>query len=165
MPPSKNVESKTEDEATHIIDGSIVPTQCLFRNYTRLRNTYDHIITRSYELPDSWYFLTFKPFDKHYERDLEFYTRKGLDHCRKKIGKVKAYIITREIQATKIHINVLCVTDRNLLKLHEKKTNKYFIHCQALGRSQRDRDHVLGYILKESKTRFFRNFDDYVIKQ
>jgi hypothetical protein len=139
-----------------------IPKHCLFHNHDIVKSNVSHIIERSYELPEKWYFITFKPFNKNYEKNIELYTTKCLDHCRKKLGKVSAYIMTREIKATKIHVNILCVTDRPLVKLlHGKKTYRYYIYCQEAS-SKRD---SLEYIIKESKERYFYKYVDYVSSQ
>jgi len=138
----------------------IRPVHRLFENYRHVQSTVKHLVERSYEKPFKWYYLTFKPFNKNYEKDLDFYNRKGFDHVRKKIGKVSASIMTREITAKKIHINVLCCTDRPIDMLHQMKTNKYFIYCQECPGPE-DRRLVLEYILKESKSRYFHEHLDY----
>jgi len=138
----------------------IRPVHRLFENYRHVQAEVKHLVERSYEKPFKWYYLTFKPFNKNYEKDLDFYNRKGFDHVRKKIGKVSASIMTREITAKKIHINVLCCTDRPIDMLHQMKTNKYFIYCQECPGPQ-DRRLVLEYILKESKSRYFHEHLDY----
>lgn len=153
------VEPKVLDEA-HIynIVPFKMPNHCLFRNYNALKDKLRYITDRSYELPYKWFFLTFKPFNSTYEKNHEFYQKKGIDHIRKKLGKVEAYIITKEIQAEKTHINVLCVSKRDLPKeLHGKKTNRYYIYCQECI----NRHDSLNYILKESKTRYFNEYEDY----
>lgn len=135
-----------------------VPPMCLFRNYLSIESKVGHITERTYESPFKWYFITFKPFNSTYLKHLDFYKSKGLDHCRKKVGKVKAYIMTKEIMAEKQHINMLCVCDRPLDSLlHEKKTSKYMIFAEEA----QDRDRVLQYIIKESKQRYFRRYEDY----
>ena len=127
-------------------------------NYFLVRNDVSYITGRTYELPYRWFLLTFKPFNRTYDDNFDFYQNKCIDHCRKKLGKVAAYIITREIKATKTHVNILCVTKRALsIELHEKKTNRYFIYCKEAY----DRHICLEYILKESRTRNFTKYIDY----
>jgi len=157
------VESETEDGAYPYDsytdnEDEIIPDHCLFHNYREVQTKVNHLVKRSYERPFRWYFLTFKPFNKNYEKDIDFYNRKGFDHVRKKIGKTEAMIMTKEIQASKIHINVLCCSERNLSELlHDKNTNKYHIFSEPC----KDRHLVLEYILKESRTRFFHEHLDY----
>lgn len=159
MSHSNEVESETVDRVSLSNDLYKMPSYCMLHNYLSLHKLVSYITGRTYERPHKWYFLTFTPFNSTYTKNLDFYTNKCLDHCRKKLGKVEAYIITREIKATKIHINVLCVTKRDLSKeLHKAKTNRYFIYCEEC----RDRNHCLDYILKESKTRYFKQYVDYV---
>ncbi len=157
---NNEVVAKPADGA-HIYNGDtfIMPSYCLFHNYNAVKKAMGHILQRSYERPYHWYYLTFKPFNKNYERDMDFYKTKGLDHCRKKVGKVKAYIMTKEIKAAKVHINMIVVTDRPLsAELHEKQTNKYFIYCQKCI----NRFDTFEYIIKESKSRYFKKYEDYV---
>jgi len=161
MFPSKNgIESKTEDGALYSNEDEYIeiPKECLFHNYSKVYKQVGHLVRRSYERPHKWFMLTFKPFIKTYEKDINFYISKGFDHVRKKVGKVDAFIMTREINAAKVHINMLCCTTRALdIELHEKQTNKYFIYCQPCI----DRHCALEYILKESRTRFFYEYIDY----
>lgn len=149
------------EDGAHYITAIIPPRPyfCLFHNYHNIVYDYYYIVERTYEQPFKWYFLTFKPFNKGYESDPAFYAKKGIDHCRKKIGKVTAYLITREIKATKIHINALVCSDRDLSKLHEQKTNKYFIYCEQV----KNRFQVFDYIFKESRERYFNKFIDFVV--
>jgi len=138
----------------------IRPVHRLFGNYRHVQAEVNHLVQRSYEKPFKWYYLTFAPFNKNYEKDIKFYLNDGFRHATKKIGKVECFIITREINAKKVHLNVLCCSDQSLEKLHQMKTNKYSIHCQELP-GPRDRRLVLEYILKESKSRYFHEHLDY----
>jgi len=161
MEPCLNeVEAKPEDEAI-IYNGElyiVMPTRSLLSNYLEVKRATGHLIQRSYELPDLWYLITFKPFSKNYERDLAWYKYKCFDHCRKKVGKVKVCVMTREINAAKIHVNMLVCSDRPLESLlHEKQTNKYFIYCQECI-SKYD---SYEYIIKESHQRVFKHNIDY----
>lgn len=139
-------------------DGIIIPTHCVFHNYHTVHARVCHLTDRSYEIPHNWYFIVFAPFNKNYERDIKFYQYKGLDHVRKKIGRVKCMIMTREINAKKVHINALVCTTRNLQdELKEMKTNKYSIYCKKAI----DRRKALVYMLKEARTRYFHEYIDY----
>jgi len=166
-PSSLDVDKAlAEIEAPTIVATSLTVSDgkrsvCLFHNYAYLMYTYGHIVNRTYENA-KWYFLTFKPFNKNYERDLHFYKNQGLEHVRKKLGTgIDCYYITREIHATKTHINVLCCTRRNLEdELHEDKTKKYFIFCEQA----KYRDKTLAYILKESLDRVFIKSLDYLVR-
>lgn len=157
------VVATPQDEAYNLIEREdVTPNHCLFRNYNRLEKQYGHLAKRTYEVPLRWYFLTFKPFDKNYERDIEEYLYKGFDHCRKKIGKVEILIMTREIEAKKVHINVLCASDRRLdTLLHQKHTNRYFIYCQECVSAW----DTFKYIFKESNARYFHKYLDYVVRK
>lgn len=165
MPDYNVVEPKAEDgdhiyniDYTDEDDGTILPPYCVFHNYHSVHAKVCHLTDRSYEMPHRWYFIVFAPFNKNYEKDIKFYATKGFDHCRKKIGKVKCMIMTREIQAKKIHINMLCCTTRALdQELKNLKTNRYSIYC----RPAIDRRKALVYILKEARTRYFHEYIDY----
>ncbi len=158
MSHSNRLEPKVLEDASIYNEPFKIPSYCMFHNYVSIMNKCCYIVDRSYERLYKWFYLTFKPFNSTYEKYNDFYQTKGFDHCRKKLGKVGAYIITREIRARKTHINILCVTTRDLSKeLHEKKTNKYFIYCQE----SISRHDTLHYILKESKERYFKEYKDY----
>lgn len=158
---SDGIVSKIQDGANiYNTDNFIMPKYNLMSDYNKVLSELHYITDRSYEHPYRWFFLTFKPFNKTYSKYHDFYQKKGLDHCRLYIRKhVKSYIMTKEIDATKTHINALVVSDKDLLSLlHEDKTNKYFIFCEECI----DRHNTLKYIIKESHTRYFYKFKDYV---
>lgn len=138
----------------------IRPVHRLFGNYRHVQAVVNHLVERSYEKPFKWFYLVCTPFNKNYEKDLDFYNRKGFDYVRNKIvKKAEAMIMTREIVSKKIHINVLCCTDKPLDQI-KLKTNKYHVYCQECPAPQ-DRRLVLEYILKESKSRYFHEHLDY----
>lgn len=121
-------------------------------------------INRTYESPVQWYYMTFTPFKDQYAKSLDWYTFKGLDVCRKLVSKDKAYLITREIEATAIHINILVASDRNLERYHlDCYKGKYKIFVQRLSQSI-DRHNVLTYVTKEALNRPFKLYLDYLIK-
>jgi len=137
------------------------PTHCYFHNYNEVYNSVRYLVDRTYEKPYLWYFMTFKPFNKNYDVNLKWYRNKGFDHVRKKIGKVKCYIMTKEIMAKKAHINVLCVSERPLdTFLHDTNTKYYRIFCDPC----RNRHAALDYIIKESHHRYFTQMLDYQFK-
>lgn len=159
-------QSKTGAGATTLLaptqqEQNARPTFCHFHNYHSICYDYYYIVNRTYEEPFRWYFLTFKPFDKPYEKDPVFYHKKGLEHCRKKVGKTEAYFYTREIKASKVHINALVLSSSDLSILHEKQTNKYFIYSVQI--PNMDRFKVFDYIFKESRERYFNKYIDFAI--
>ncbi len=159
MSHPNEVESKTLDGAYKYNGTFIMPNYNLMSNYFQTIRDVEWITRRSYENPFKWYFLTFKPFNSTYDIHLDFYENRCLDHCRKKLGKVEAYIMTRETKATKTHVNILCVTTRPLeQELMNKKTNRYYIYCKE----SICRHDCLRYIFKESKSRNFKEYTDYV---
>lgn len=147
------------DEANNIMaTNAIVPSYCLLHNYIELKRELSHLVERSYERPYKWYFMVFKPFDKSYERDYDFYqSTASFDHIKKKLGAVSFYLFTREIFAAKTHVNVLVCSKRDLSSLHDKKTNKFWIFSKPA----KERRDVFEYIIKESKIRRFKPKLDY----
>ena len=138
-----------------------VPKECLFHNYEKVHGKVEHLIKRSYEKPCKWYYVVFGPLQKNYDENLAWYRNRGFDHAIQKIRRTKCFIMTKEIMAKRVHINVLCCSDRPLVDLlHEKTTNKYVMHCQELT-GLVDREKVLDYILKEAKQRYFHELVDY----
>lgn len=120
----------------------------------------ERIINRSYEGPCKWYLVVFKPFNKSYAKWGDWYTYKGLDSCRKYFKRPRAYILTREIKAEKVHINALVCTERP--PVHQAVyNNKYKLHVSELSQLG-DRHRVLTYITKESRVRPFNLYLDYI---
>lgn len=122
---------------------------CLFHNYQRL-GSWDIIkqIVRSKLIVS---FLVFKPFNSNYDSKYD-----GLEHVRKKIGKEYQFlIITREIKATKVHYNVLVVSENSFMYLNERKTSRYMISCQDVNNDISNVSRVHEYIIKESQERLF----------
>lgn len=113
---------------------------------------------RSHEEPVKLYYLVFKPFDKGYDPDFIAY-----DHIIRKLGALEDYIITREINATKVHYNVMAWSTRDLTKLNDGQTNKYKISSQLV-KTYLDKYTVYDYCFKESKERYFHHYLDYVYR-
>lgn len=92
---------------------------------------------------DNWYLIVFAPLNKTYDDKFV-----AFDHIRKKCcTSLDSYIITKEVNATKIHWNLLINSSRDLLKFHGEHTNKFFIHVQHI-KSGTHWD-VYDYITKE----------------
>lgn len=120
------------------------------------------IIGRTYEKAQ-WYLLVFKPFNKAYERDHEWFQYKGIDRCRKWLKKPLAYVFTREIEAEKTHINAIVCTNEDLMMSHEGVVaNKYKLHIQEL-KTLGDRQNALSYIQKERRT--LHQYIDYIMSK
>lgn len=120
------------------------------------------LVDRSYEKPVKWFYVVFKPFDDAYAKDVDWFAIKGLDKCRKMFSSAKCYILTRETQAKKVHINALVATTQDLLSRHEKNYgNKYKLHVSAVC-DRASRLTVLRYITKEAVGRTFVNYLDYL---
>lgn len=120
------------------------------------------LLAPSYEKPHVWYFLVFKPYDRAYNKDPAWFQVKGLDRCRKILKRQAVHILTRETDATKTHINMVCCTDQDILVFHEKDlANKYKIHAQVL-KDYADRENATTYMFKEELKRPFINYLDYI---
>jgi len=120
-------------------------------------------IRRAYE-NHKWYMLVFKPYNKPYEQDPEWFKHKTVDKISKWCkSKGPAYFVTKEIlDCQKIHGNAVVVSKINLIDKYHGRTayNKYKIHVSelpALG----DRMRALSYITKENKKRPYKLYSDY----
>lgn len=119
----------------------------LLNNYLRLPSW--PIIMRSFEPPMELFMFQFKPFNKTYKPHYDF-----MDQLRKKIGKHEVVIITREINAAKVHYNALVISKTlKAEKFHDKQTNNHKIYCVKCPMA--DKYKVHNYITKESKVRYF----------
>lgn len=121
-------------------------------------------LNRSYEGKHAWYFLVYKPFNRSYEKDPDWYKNKSMDYVRKHVKRQSVVMLTRELLASKTHINVLACSENDLELLNGKVTanNKYKIHVERLtGPAARHR--VYQYIFKESRVRDFEKYRDYNI--
>lgn len=138
-PSEAEEEAKTETEDLHML------TQ--------------HIVASTYELPHKWYFLVFAPLDASYDKNPDWFAVKGIEYVRKRFKRPEAYIVTREIVAKKVHINVLICTSEDLLLQHGKiVSHKYRIFAEVC----KDRHKVHKYITKEAMTREFKRYLDYM---
>lgn len=118
------------------------------------------ICDRTYEDNLKWYFVVFKPFNKPYLKDPDWFAVKGLDNCRQHFKKPSAYILTREIEAEKIHINALVCTSTP--PIHDSVyNNKYKLHVKLL-LTIIDRQSVLTYITKEFHNKTPLRYLDYL---
>lgn len=121
-----------------------------------------NLLTRTYESPFKWYFVVFKPFNRAYERDPAYFKHKGLSKCRDLFKRPEAILLTKETQATKVHVNALVCTSQDLLSKHQSAyCNKYKLHVSKLEQPT-DRHRVLDYITKESLSRTFELYRDYI---
>lgn len=120
------------------------------------------LIERTYE-GLAWYFVVYKPYNKPYGLDPDWFAVKGLNSVRRKLTHAKVAILTRETDSAKIHVNALICTSHPMMKLHGKThCNKYkmtVLELTTLG----DRLRVLSYITKENKNRPFVKYLDYII--
>lgn len=116
---------------------------------------------RSYE-DCKWYYIVFAPYDKAYDKDSEWFSNYAVDKARKWAStKSKAFYVTKEVEATKVHANLLICSASDLMKYHGKSAyNKYRMNVNELC-TLGDRQRVLAYILKESENRSFKLYQDY----
>lgn len=124
--------------------------------------TIGRLIDRTYEKPVRWFFVVFKPYNRAYNKDPAYFRIKGLSKCRDAFIKPEAILLTREMEAEKVHINALVATTADPSYLHEKSyCNKYKVYVdEVCTRSSLLR--VKDYILKESKHRTFEKYLDYI---
>lgn len=150
------VPSKTETEAKPVVDASY--------NSHSIQLDFIAAVKRTFEPPIRWYFIIWKPYDRAYKKHgKDWYLVKGMASCRRKLKKPEAYLLTREMNAAKVHINGLVATHQNLALLHEKDhCNKYKIYCQQL-HTKADVQNVLTYITKEESSRQFIKYLDYTL--
>lgn len=120
------------------------------------------IVANTYELPVRWYLVIFKPYNAPYGRDPDFFKVKGIDKCRKLFRKPLAYVVTREVEAEKVHVNAIVATEQKLESQHDRSyCSKYKLHVQQLN-TLGDRQRALVYITKEHKQRTFIKYLDYI---
>lgn len=138
-------------------------------SYAQLQGHTDPFIQRSYETED-WYYLTFKPLNEPYAKHKKWYNEKGLDSVRRFLyDDCNEYLITRECEGgsvAKTHINVLCISPRDLEKKYHNNTykGKYKIYSKRLPKCQGDRTQVRDYIIKDSKLQPFQHYKDFLYK-
>lgn len=120
------------------------------------------LISRTYENPIKWYFVVFKPYNQTYSKKYDWYQSKGIDWCRKLV-KAKGYIYTRELLADKTHINAIIASD-SPPSHNSDLGNKYKLYVTELF-SRPDRERVLNYITKESLSRPYIKWQDYIISK
>lgn len=125
---------------------------------------YDHRwppVHRTYE-DGQWYYIVFKPFNKPYEEDKEWFVHKCVDSVTKWArSKSKTFYVTREIESVKVHGNLLLHSLTDLLKYQGKSCyNKYRMEVR-LAPTLCDRLNVLTYMQKESLKRPFKKYLDY----
>jgi len=145
--PILDSEGASWNEAIHLTSPSI--TSSLMNNYNRLKSW--PIVRRSFESPTQLFYLTFKPFNKKYDPNIDY-----MDQVRKKLGTGHvAVIITREINATKVHYNCMVFTNKpDMVKnFHDKHTARHKIYCKQI--KMMDKYKVHHYIIYESQTRYF----------
>lgn len=137
-------------------------TECSLKpNYNRLYDEHIHRVVRSYE-GCKFYFMVFKPYDKPYLEDKEWYYSRALDAV---YNKLKNYcpllIVTREYDAAKCHINALCVSSADLeAKFHDKSSHNKF---KMYASKSTDRIQAFIYMFKEAQKRYFVKYQDYII--
>jgi len=158
MPPKTKTEALAEVEAyTNYIDH----LKSLNTDYDIIWSCYKDQLSRSYPDPLGWYYLTFKPMDKPYETDFEWFKLKQLHKVYDKFRPLcKIMWLTRETEETKIHINLLIYSEHDLTDWHEKIFfNRSKVWCKQIPCIHRFT--VFKYIHKEAKIREFKYNLDY----
>lgn len=130
-------------------------------DYMELYNLFHSIISRTYEEPYQYYFVIFKPYDDPYNRDPSWFKYKGIDKCRQLFKTPQYLLLTREVDAKKIHVNALVCTDQDLMKRHNTSYCKRYkltvIHSPTI----LSRENRATYMLKEHKIRPFTKYIDF----
>lgn len=139
--------------------------EALARTEAITKYSYDNehfhkVLKRTYEDDYKWYLVVFKPFDKPYAKDQAWYQHRGIDAARRYFKKPQAFFITKEIDAEKTHINALVCTNQVLRDGHN--THKYKLGVTA-AKDIGCRRTFLDYICKESLTRTFEKYKDYIL--
>lgn len=124
-------------------------------------------LQRSYE-DQKWYFIVLYPLNtKGYDQDpsiKQYYDHYAVEKGRKWIStKAESYYVTREVEANRTHVNILCSSVTDLSCYHGKKCyskNKYRIDVSPL-KDMGDRLRVYEYINKERSLRSFKLYLDY----
>lgn len=147
-------------------------TFAFYDQFKNIQNQTRFILDCSTVKPGQYYFLTFKPYDDSY--GLFHKSKKFINEIQRKFTKDSgAYLITKEILATKHHCNLLIFTEVDMYKkFHNKSVDgKYKIWCSEpipfhhysecpdVSQIARVRD----YIIEESLTREFLQYQDYLM--
>lgn len=100
----------------------------------------------------NWYFLVFCPLNSNYNPSYN-----AIDYIRKKFCNISStWLITREVQATKYHYNLLIYSNFNMLCFHQKRLPRYFCHVQEV--TSCSVNQVYNYMIKE----YDNNWKEYV---
>lgn len=150
--PQKKIEALAEIEAY---------TTRTLTDYDIICSVYHDQLYRSYPNVTSWYYLTFKPMDKPYQEDYDWFRLKQIKKVYDKFRPLCQIMwLTRETQETKIHINLLIYSDHDLSSWNDKIFhNKCKVWCKQIPCI--DRFAVFKYIFKEAKTRDYPHGLDY----
>lgn len=121
-------------------------------------------ISRTYE-DGRWYFIVFAPFNKAYARECNYFDTKGIHRINdmfRKESKTDCCMLTKEKNSTKVHVNALVHSQKDLTQLHlSSYCNRYNMFVSILP-TQFDRENVMRYILKEQSERPFIRYVDYI---
>lgn len=160
-------ESETDRESVNVPHGTAETKAAADEGVGSVTNSWNTLlgnkqVHRTYENA-KWYFVVFNPFNKTYGKDPDWYKFKGIDKCRRRFKNYEFMILTREIDAAKVHINLLICSKQDL-RPYDKSVycNKYKLcvqRCDTLG----DRLSVLVYMQKEAQKRTFKQYLDYII--
>lgn len=156
-------------EAAQAVSGSLSNIQLpsIYSNdQDRLKDEYNHILTRSYE-DHLWFMITLKPLNMQYKMSLLWYKERALKYVRGKLQKWHPSVIflARHIMAPKDHYHILiCVAGTTTLPVEDQKiwNHKYKVDVRLVA-TQGDRLQVFSYIYKEGVHRVLQKGLDYLI--
>jgi len=114
-----------------------------------------------------WFYIVAKPYDKHYVAKAKLYQKDCMDYIRKKLIKkynILSYFMTKETEATKTHVNILCTSTEDLSLLDGAQARFYYTVQEIDTCDHMDKNliNILIYCIKESKTRKFSRHSDFI---
>lgn len=151
------LEAKTEAEAPH--SGVSLNDK---RRIAKLMEYRKALLCRN-DTTCKWYFMVFKPLDKPYKKDREWFVARSLEYVRRLLTKRGMdFIMTLEtMECEKVHVNVMIHSPTDLTFMHDDVVNhKFKVYCTLVINKQE----VFDYITKESYKREFIEYRDYSVK-
>lgn len=110
-----------------------------------------------------WFYIVAKPYDKFYVAKAKLYQKDCMNYIRKKYP-FSSYFMTKETEATKTHVNILCSSLEDLNLLDGAKARFYYTvqEIDLCGNFDNNLINILRYMIKESKTRQFNRHSDFI---
>lgn len=144
-------------------------TECEITTKYNIFNRYHHNITehivpekfhydRTYEGAAN-YLIVFAPLHNHKDSSDDIHKIERYLRGRTKYDRI---IITKEVKSERIHYNVLITSKMNLISMHGKINNTFYMNVQHV-KNITDLPKVVYYIYKESKEREFKESRDHII--